>query len=247
MRASYDLDKIKFATDPGTYVKAVDLYESGKVTKFKEYDFGCSAIVLGTRPYDVFVSSKHYQKGSCNCYLGERDALCKHMVAVALYSILSGKKLTAKEKDPISEPKCSGDLREISKEELEDINKSISLASKYIKPYKGPSKIWFAYQNSLSEGCARLSKIVSELPVNEETAKLLVGILIRLDKKLTTGGVDDSDGTVGGFIQEAVFILVEYANLNSMCAKSFGELRGKETCFGWEDPLLKIFEDNSKN
>ncbi len=247
MRASYDLDKIKFATDPGTYIKAVDLYESGKVTKFKEYDFGCSAIVLGTRPYDVFVSSKHYQKGSCNCYLGERDVLCKHMVAVALYSILYGKKLTAKEKDPISGPKCSGELREISKEELEDINKSISLTIKYIKPYKGPSRIWFAYQNSLSEGCARLSKIVSELPVNEDTAKLLVGVLIRLDKKLTTGGVDDSDGTVGGFIQEVVFILVEYANLNSKCAKSFGKLRGKETCFGWEDPLLKIFEDNFGN
>ena len=36
MLPKYDLDKIKFATDPPTFEKAVDLYEKGKVTKFEE-------------------------------------------------------------------------------------------------------------------------------------------------------------------------------------------------------------------
>ena len=39
MKPHFDLDKIKFATDPLTYERAVDLYESGKVTEF-EGDIG---------------------------------------------------------------------------------------------------------------------------------------------------------------------------------------------------------------
>ena len=34
MGPAYNLDKIKFATDTATFEKAIDLYESGKVTKF---------------------------------------------------------------------------------------------------------------------------------------------------------------------------------------------------------------------
>ena len=36
MRPTYDLDKIKFATDASTFEKAVDIYESGGVKKFKD-------------------------------------------------------------------------------------------------------------------------------------------------------------------------------------------------------------------
>lgn len=48
MPPKYNFEKIKFATDPGTFEKAVKLYEDGKVVGFKE-DFGdYSAVVLGT-------------------------------------------------------------------------------------------------------------------------------------------------------------------------------------------------------
>ena len=58
MPPKYDLDKIKFATDGPTFEKAVGLYESDKVTKFKEELNGYFAVVLGTRPYRVYVDNQ---------------------------------------------------------------------------------------------------------------------------------------------------------------------------------------------
>lgn len=242
IKPHFDLEKIKFATDKSTYEKAVGLYEVGKTTEFKEEFGGFSAVVLGTRPYRVFVEARRYDYGSCECYLGQNETLCKHMVAVAIYAVLAGKPLKKEDKEIAYQPRCSGKLGELSKEQLAAVEKSLSLTLKYIKPYSGPSKIWFAYQDSLSEGCNRLSAIISELPVNIETTNLIVELLLLLDKKLTSGGVDDSDGTVGGFIEEAVSVLVEYVKLKSSCAKSFNLLLNRETCFDWENPLVKIYK-----
>jgi hypothetical protein len=237
----FDINKIKFATDKSTYEKAVGLYEAEKVTNFEEKLGGFSAIVLGTKPYQVFVEARRYDYGNCECYLGQNETLCKHMVAVAIHAVLVGKPLGKGDKEVAYSPKCSGKLGELSKEQLASVEKTLSLALKYIKPYSGPSKIWFAYQDSLSEGCNRLSSILSELPVGNGTANLIVRLLLRLDKKLTSGGVDDSDGTVGGFIEEAVSLLTEYAKLKLSCAKSFSLFLDQETSFGWEEPLLKIY------
>jgi len=240
MLPDYDLDKIKFATDGPTFEKAGDLYEKGRVTQFEEGIRAYSAIVLGTKPYRVSVEARRYDYGHCECYLGQHDTLCKHMVALAIYAIKRGQPLTEEEKRLVTEVTCSGKLGILSKEEFAMVKKSITDAMRYIKPYRGPSRIWFSYQNSLSEGCSRLSKIVSELPVSEQTAKLLVDLLLRLDRKLCSGGVDDSDGTVGGFIEETVKMLEEYAKLDPNCVKTFSKLKGKETCFGWEEPPLQL-------
>lgn len=243
MPPSYDLDKIKFATDLPTFERAVGLYESGKVTKFKKELNGFFATVLGTKPYKVYVDKRHYDQGDCECYLGERNILCKHMVAVAIYAVMNGKPLKEEDKELNDSPKCSGRLGELNQEELSAAKKSITSAMKYIKPYNGPSKIWFAYQGSLSEGCNRLSAIVSELPVSKQTAKLLVDMLLRIDKKLCAGGVDDSDGTVGGFIGGVVSMLSEYTKLDSSCIETFEKLCDISTCFGWEEELVKIFDE----
>ncbi|MBI3684889.1 hypothetical protein HY250_00565 [Candidatus Azambacteria bacterium] len=243
MTPKYDLDKIKFATDGPTFEKAVDLYEKGRVAKFEEGIGAYSAVVMGTKLYRVSVEARRYDYGHCECYLGQNDTLCKHMVAVAIYAVMGGKKLNDEDKRLVSQAACSGRLGELSKSELAATKKEITGAMKYIKPYNGPSRIWFSYQSSLSEGCNRLSKIVSELPVSEQTAKLLVDTLLRLDDRLCRGGVDDSDGTVGGFIEETVQALKEYTKLDSSCAKALGDLKGKETCFGWEEPLLEIIKN----
>lgn len=238
----YDLDKIKFATDEPTFERAVALYESGKVVYFEEDPGGYSAIVLGAHPYHVSVSNRYYNRGDCECYLGQNDTLCKHMVAVSIYAVMDGKKLSKENKELVSSPVCSGSLRELSNEELAEYKKDITSSMRYIKAYTGPSKTWFAYQNSLDEGCARLSKLVSDLPISEQTAKLLVDMLLRLDKKLCRGGVDDSNGTVGSFVQEVVMVLHEYAKIDSKCIKAFKKLCGQETCFGWEESLVKMLE-----
>lgn len=241
MLPAYDLNKIKFATDAPTLERAIKIYESGGVKNFKTIGPGFSAKVRGSAGnfYNVYVSARNYNVGNCDCYLGQQDILCKHMVATALYAIKRGEELTEEDKEIVNSPKCSGRLGELGKAELKEIKAQITAAMRYIKAYTGPSRIWFSYQNSLSEGCNRLAKIVSDLPVSEQTARVLIDMLLRLDRKLCQGGVDDSDGTVGGFMEEVVGILEEYANLEPNCVKAFNKLKGKKTCFGWEEPLLK--------
>lgn len=163
------------------------------------------------------------------------------MVAVAIYAVQGGKRLTQNDKQVMHVPVCSGQRGKLSKEELAAAKKYVIAALRYIKPYNGPSRMWFAYQNLLSEGCNRLAAIVSKMPVSEQTAGLLVNLLLRLDKKLCTGGVDDSDGTVGGFIENTVQALQEFARLDPACVRSFRKLKEAETCFGWEEPLVQIF------
>lgn len=242
MTPQYDLEKIKFATDTPTFEKAVGLYESGKVTEFKDDIFGFSAVVLGSKPYRVSVEARRYDYGHCECYLGENDTLCKHMVAVAIRAVTGGKPLTEDDKELVSGPVCSGRLGILSKEELSATKKEITAAMRYIKSYNGPSRTWFAYQDALSEGCSRLAAIVSELTVSEQTAALLVDMLLRLDNKVCRSGVDDSDGTVGRFMEETVQVLKEYAKLDPSCAQTFRELKDRETCFGWEEPLLELIK-----
>lgn len=238
MFPNFDLEKIKFAADAETFKRAVDLYEKGKIKEFEESPGGYSAAVEGGHLYHVLVEARRFGHGQCDCYMGQNDYVCKHMVAV--YAILRGKPIREKEKKIQEGPICSEKLGKLSKLELAGIKKSISAAAKYIKPYNGSSRIWFAYQGSLCEGCNRLSAIVSELPVSMDTAKLLVDLLLRLDKKLCEGGVDDSEGTVGGFIEEVVEVLRQYFTLDPACSRPFEVLKNRETCFGWEEPLVKL-------
>jgi SWIM zinc finger len=241
MLPKYSLDKIKFGTDSATFERALGLYESGKVTKFKTNVGGFSAIVLGSKPYRVFLDDTHFNRGTCECYLGQSNTLCKHMVAVALRAVMKGKPLNDHDKQRIDIPQCSRKLGTLSEIKLAKIKTKISGALRYIKSYNGPSHTWFAYQDSLSEGCGRLSAIISDLPVSPQTAKLLVDLLLRMERKLMTA-VDDSDGTVGGCMQTIVEVLQEYGRLDPSCIREFGVLKNTgNTSFGWEEPLLKIF------
>jgi len=240
MTPSYGLDRIKFGTDRATFERAVNLYEKDKITNFKDEYAGFSAIVLGSHPYHVFVSNSHYEEGDCDCYLGQNNTLCKHMVALAIRAVTGNKQLSTSDKEFIDRPICSGILGVLDKEEIQKVKKSITSAMRYIKSYSGHSRTWFAYQDSLSLGCRHLSAIISRLPVNLKTAEMLVDLLLRLDDKLCRSGVDDSDGTVGTFMEETVQVLKEYAKLDSSCLEAFNELKDKETCFGWEEPLLKL-------
>jgi len=239
MQPKFDLNKIKFSTDRGTFEKAAGLYEGDKVKGFKDEYGEYSAAVLGGNLYHVLISAKNFNRGNCDCYLGQNDYLCKHMVALAIYSVLRGKPMKAEEKEYISGPRFSEKTGELSKEKILEIKKEFSEALKHIKNYNGPSKIWFAYQAALSEGCNRLAAIVSDLPASRQTAELLVKLLLRLDRKISCG-VDDSDGTVGGFMEETVGLLRQFAAANPDCLVVFKRLKGEKTCFGWEDQLLEM-------
>ena len=247
MIPSYDLNKIKFATDEATFQRAVGLYENGKVTEVEEWGGNYTAVVLGANPYQVSVSARNYKHGSCTCYLGEKDTLCKHIVALALHAVMDGRTLNDRDKKLDYQVECSRQQRAINKEDLTVVKKSITDALRYIKPYSGPSRTWFANQDSLREGCNRLSVIVSDLPVNKRAAEVLVKLLLRLDKKLRVGGVDDSNGIVGGLMTEVVRVLEEFAQIDPKCIEAFKAIIGIGiTCFGWEEPLIRILDETQK-
>ena len=139
--------------------------------------------------------------------------------------------------------KCSGRLGVLNKEELDVLKKSITESMRYIKPYRGPSRTWFANQDSLREGCNRLSVVISDLPVSRQAADILVKLLLRLERKLSVGGVDDSNGIVGELVGKLVALLEDFARIDPSCIDTFEPLCGKEDCFGWQDPLVRIFDE----
>jgi hypothetical protein len=165
------------------------------------------------------------------------------MVALALYAVMDGKPLSGKDKLHGRKVECSKRREALSEEELMLAKMSITTAMKHIKPYRGPSRTWFANQDSLREGCNMLSTIVSDLPVNKQSAEILVNLLSRLDRKLRIGGVDDSNGIVGRFMNEVVGVLEEFAKIDPACIKTFEALVGRETCFEWDEPLIRILDE----
>jgi hypothetical protein len=240
MDIKFDLDKIKYSVDEGTWSRAVQLYNSGKVTCPLERRDGYNAVVIGTKSYHVVVSAKDFDIADCDCYLGTNDKLCKHMVALAIWMLKRGEQLTENESEQHNEIIFSEKTGELSEADIEIFKSEISSATKYIKAYNGPSRVWFQYQDSLSEGCNRLSSIFSRLPAVVKASEIIISTLLKLDKKLSHGGVDDSDGVVGGFIQESVALLEKFADTNPECINAFEKLINIETCFGWEDPLVRM-------
>jgi hypothetical protein len=111
---------------------------------FAEEGGAYSAVVQGSKPYRVSVEARRYDYGHCECYLGQNNTLCKHMVAVAIRAVTCGKPLSKEEKTLTHQAVCSGQLGSLSKEELAASKKAMTAAMRYIKPYHGPSRIWFS-------------------------------------------------------------------------------------------------------
>jgi hypothetical protein len=164
------------------------------------------------------------------------------MVALALHAVLNGKPLSDEDKHQQDEVKASDRREALSEDELVAVKASITEAMKYIKPYRGPSRTWFANQDSLQEGCNRMRAVISGLPVHPQTADLLVKLLNRLEKKLSVGGVDDSNGIVGSLVGELVALLEEFARIDPACIETFEALCGNDA-FGWKEPLVRMFDE----
>jgi uncharacterized Zn finger protein len=90
MVPKYDLEKIKAGIEGKKWERATGLYESGKIAEFEESYLGYTASVLGAKPYDVAVSEIDFTQGDCSCFMGSNGAVCKHMVALAIYAVLRG-------------------------------------------------------------------------------------------------------------------------------------------------------------
>jgi hypothetical protein len=93
------------------------------------------------------------------------------MVAMAIRAVTGGAKLPADEKSAVGEARCSDERRELAADGVRAAKAAVTAALRNIKPYDGPSRIWFAYQAKLSEGCGWLAAIVSGLPVGVVSPK----------------------------------------------------------------------------
>lgn len=243
MFPKYDIDKIKYSVDDITFEKAVDLYNNKKVKNFQFYGQGFSAIVEGTKKYNVGVSLTDINRGACDCYLGQNGVLCKHIIALGIYAVLGGTKMKKEDMKPIGELKPSDIIGELNEAGLEWFKGKTLEALKYLKPYLGPSKTWDANQASLAKGCNMLTDIFNKIPISVQTAELIIKTLLKVDKKLSNTGIDDSNGIVGGFLENAGYFLKDFARIDPECIKKFKLLCKQEISFDWNKPLLESLEN----
>ncbi len=205
------------------YIRARELFERGKVTSFHSTPHGYSAIVRGTHDYNVALSFKALDLADCSCYMGQNDQLCKHVLALAL-EVLSRQ----------------GDVIEPAAQVLttQEAKLQIRAGLKKIRAYSGPSKIWFSYQRQLSVGAGIITATANQLPATQDNALLIWQTILRLSKKLATGGVDDSDGTIGnGCCMELITVLHKWAATNDDLHRYIEKFTGDETGFDFEDEL----------
>lgn len=224
----FSLADVQYSCGERMYDRAKKLCETGKVQSFEDCVFSYTATVLGTEPYSVVVSDKKIDQGDCNCYMGERDEMCKHMLAVALTALERSGKLDKEETKP------SKDLAEVKKQ--------VSLGMRKLTAYTGPSRLWFVYQGKLSVGAGIIVHAVSGLEANKENVEYLWKLVLRISKKLARTGIDDSDGTVGGCVYELVEKIADLVKKNPSLHEYVKKFYKDDTGFGFENNLQNLLE-----
>jgi len=165
--------------------------------------------------------------------MGQNDELCKHMLALGLAVLnLSGKTEETKEESP---------------DNLDAVKQLVAGGMRKIKPYTGPSKIWFSYQRELDVGSGMIEEAVKNLPASKEHAKYLWSLVLKLSKKLAEGGMDDSDGTVGGCIISLVVQCGKYAKEKHELKAMVMKFAEDDTGFGFEDELKEHLNNGGIN
>lgn len=218
--------------------KGLALYKKGAVNEIKKDFLGFKAIVSGTHEYHVNVDSSSYDRGNCDCYIGQKEELCKHMIALAVALVYKYRPNdTEAIMHPLDQAVCSGDIRDITKEESDNVKTDISKGMAYIKSYNGPSSKWFKYQDDLTKGARLILLALSKIPVCEESVLICINLLKRLDKKVLRG-VDDSDGTVGELMKEIVEVLNLFVSFDKGLEDFIKAKLPKGEAFDWEAGFL---------
>lgn len=219
----FTLPDVKYADSAALYARAEKLFKGGCVGTISDIGLGqgYQATVSGSQPYAVWLSNRRVDEGDCTCYMGQNDELCKHILALAL-KVLD-------ETGGLNTPAPPTDLAAVKVLVRDGVKK--------IKPYTGPSRVWFTYQRSLATGAGMIVEAVSALPPSKASAEYLWKLVVRLSKKLATGGVDDSDGVVGECISELVVQLAEYAKQSPDLQPHILRYCKDDTGFGFEDEL----------
>lgn len=232
---AYSLNDIRIDAGEHEFSKGLRLYEKGAVGQLRATGGIYEAIVQGTHPYDVYVEARGFDYGNCTCYLGQKDELCKHMIALSIAAVHAYRpEATALDDTPLDTAACSGEVRALTEAERLSAKAEITTALRHIKAYNGPSRVWFEYQNSLTQGVRKLLLALSSLPVCVESVDIIINLLKRLDRKLL-GAVDDSDGTVGGGMVQVVELLNLFTRFDSSLETYIRKHLPKGEVFDWQD------------
>lgn len=225
----FTYDDVKFAADGGIFARAVELFVNGKVRDFRELEGGgYAAIVQGTAPYRVRLNSRRVDYADCTCYMGQNEELCKHMLTLALYVLCQAGYVTSQGK-PIGSAKL----------EPCDARDHIAAALKKIRSYDGPSRIWFEYQRKLDTAAGMIKDAVPLLEPTLDTVKYLWKLVLRLAKKLSEGGIDDSNGTIGRAVDSVIERIADIARADPRVMEWVRQYCTDDTGFYFEEDLRR--------
>jgi hypothetical protein len=231
----YTLFDIQMGVPGSEFEKGIALYNAGKVLALVSDAIGLTATVKGTHMYRVSVNHNDFERGMCDCYLGKNNYHCKHMIAVAIAGVYKYRSDQAKAIDyPLDQAVCSGVVREITIDEITEVRIGIKQALRHIKSYDGPSRIWFAYQAKLEKGSRLMLYALSNIPVCKKSADICIDLIERLDEKLATGGIDDSNGVVGELIDQIRELLSMFCEEDVTLKDYIVAKFPTDTNFGWE-------------
>ncbi len=229
---------VQYAVDDAMFERARKLFTSGKVTNLSQSVTGFSAEVVGTHSYRVHVAKRGINYGMCDCYMGQNDTLCKHMVAVGIAALYMSK-LADEQGRSVEKPP----------ESLADRKQLMAAGMRKITGYNGPSSTWVAYQSRLDAGASMIRESMLGLEPSRANAIYLWGIVKRIDRKLQSN-VDDSNGTVWPIATEAVATLAEWSTISQEFHKEIQMFTLYKTTFDFTDELLqkidKVYLDKSK-
>lgn len=222
-KPDFTLQDVKYSVDGRIFARAEELFKNDAVSDISETVRGYDATVYGGSPYHVSISKKRIDRAYCNCYMGENDELCKHVIALGLAVLhASGKMEETPEESPT---------------DLAEAKLLVSAGMRKLKAYDGPSRIWFAYQNNLDIGCGIIEAAVQNLPPNKENAKYIWKLVLKLSDKMIYGGIDDSNGTVGNCATALATQCAKYANQKPELKPFILKFANDDTDFGFESDL----------
>ena len=245
---NFSIKDIQIGVTDSEFIKGMTLYENDKVKNIESAFGGCIATVSGTHEYNVYVSFSAFDIGNCDCYIGMRDELCKHMIALAINLVYRyNPNDTERIMQPLDQAVCSGEIRDISRAELEQVKEGIKQALIFIKGYSGSSSKWFEYQDSLNKASRLTLLALSKIPICEKSVDICIDILKKIDKKLSLSGVDDSNGIVGRLMEQIIELLCMYTTNNKSLGKYIAENLPEGNIFDWGsgffvfNPELEIY------
>ncbi len=222
----WSIRNLEYAVSDRIFLRGKNLFQSGKVVEIREFPSFYSGIVQSTHDYQVSISEKEVDLAECNCYMGENGEFCKHIIALGLAVLKKSGK---------------NNKREIPRS-LEEVKLMVSKGLRKIKPYTGPSSIWFKYQRQLDIGSFEIEEAISVLKPSVENAKYLWKLVLKLSKKLSEGGIDDSDGRVGSCISLIVEKCGSFGKQDESLIPLLRKFAKDDTGFGFEEELSDMLE-----